>query len=86
MDIHDDEGPSKRGFCELPLPASFRTGMGQNIIVGFVCFCCPGMFNAMQVCHTDGKPIAIGITRYGIAKVAEVCRVSAYESSCRVFR
>ena len=44
-----DEGASeKRGFLELPLPASFRTGMGQNIIIGFVCFCCPGMFNAMQ--------------------------------------
>jgi hypothetical protein len=50
MDIHEDSGaPAKRGFLELPLPASFRTGMAQNIIVGFVCFCCPGMFNAMQV-------------------------------------
>lgn len=39
---------TKRGFLELPLPQFMRTGMAQNIVVGFVCFCCPGMFNAMQ--------------------------------------
>ncbi|KNC78244.1 hypothetical protein SARC_09319 [Sphaeroforma arctica JP610] len=33
---------------DVPLPTSLLTGCSQNIIAGFVCFCCPGMFNAMQ--------------------------------------
>jgi hypothetical protein len=60
MEIHDDhDSTAKRGFCELPLPQSFRTGMAQNIIVGFVCFCCPGMFNAMQVCKALKSSISV---------------------------
>ncbi|KNC86232.1 hypothetical protein SARC_01607 [Sphaeroforma arctica JP610] len=33
---------------DFPLPRVFLTGFNQNIIAGLVCFCCPGMFNAMQ--------------------------------------
>ncbi|KNC74049.1 hypothetical protein SARC_13393, partial [Sphaeroforma arctica JP610] len=33
---------------DFPLPEIFLTGFTQNIVAGLVCFCCPGMFNAMQ--------------------------------------
>eukprot|EP00121_Abeoforma_whisleri_P014736 Awhi_evm1s13593 len=33
---------------DLPLPKWMKSGFAQNLVVGFIAFCCPGMFNALQ--------------------------------------
>ena len=32
---------------EVRGPSILRSGYTQNLVVGFVCFCCPGIFNSL---------------------------------------
>lgn len=64
MGLQEDAEAGK-GSSEVPLKKSlfrYNSPLVQVILIGFVCFCCPGMFNALtgmggggQVDHTAGN-------------------------------
>ncbi|KAF9313798.1 hypothetical protein BG003_004820 [Podila horticola] len=47
--------PAILPFLDLPSCASLPTVGAQVIAVGFICFCCPGMFNALNSLGGGGQ-------------------------------
>eukprot|EP01134_Creolimax_fragrantissima_P003476 CFRG3476T1 len=72
----EDQEPAKfTQNLDLPLPKWLRSGFVQNIFVGLIAFCCPGMFNALQGLGNAGgdDPVIVGAmnaTLYGFFAIA----------------